>query len=1332
MKRVGFARAILFSWLVVSIWSLSRYSLCLAASTPLPDEAATKTLPYAALLEEFGNPPAQYGQIDLWWWEAGHLSKEKMRWELEQLKDKGIAGTWLYPRFVYDEPLRPDPKYWSEGWWDFVRFAMQESQHLGLTSWFSDHTAHQFIQNRLRLERKSNPALMGHRLAIHEKESKGAGPIEVAVAIDEQILYAAAYKECDGGLDYSSRKDLRESITGQTLKWSAPGTGWLVSVVVSQPYDLDFFSPTLVDRWVELLAGSYEHHLPNYMGKTIVAYGPDERPILTRNILFSPSIVSKIRAEKGYDVTPLLVGLFHEMGSKTDQIRCDYYGTMFSLLEENFYKPFLDRLHAYGLKYVTVAPLGGDDLLQPIAESGDFMRYMRWFDVTGTEDPFELPITERNFLDSKVDSSVADLYGNKRDAVLGYWASGWGVTQDEKLAWTNMNYAYGVNLFTQEGGLYTLMGGWYEYVPPQVDYYQPYWKYFKPFADYVRRLSFIMSQGRHRPEVALLYPLSTIQANWVAGRTSGPEGANYGDAKYILSAFNPGAVAASNTAIDLLKRIYRSGIDIDFIDQSSIEAAAIEDGKLKVADMEFKVLVLPAVTTIPTAVLKAVKDFYASGGTVVAFGHLPEASAEHGRGDPEIRSLLTAIFGISPLGRRLEIVKRSNANGGKAFFVPSNSSIVPRIVASAFVPDVVASEKGIYHTHREAGDVQIFFLFNAEARKRNLSVRFRVNGVPEVWDAYTGQIRRIYRYERFADATKVRFEMEPYQGVVVVFPRTSPGPEVLEDSLTSITKVEDTARGVRLQGYSEKGGDQRARLRIGDQELISFGHAEAPSPAMQLQGPFTIKLEPTMDNRWGDFHYPASNEVIGAEADSFKYMEERQQAGISLGWDRKKFDDSGWPVVTYSYGPYWWHIGPFEEGKEPSTLLEHAKRGVIETQTYQSAGRSLKWEPYNFSQRFGYFGDIQSSWGGLLGVSENFLVFNQASIPHATHYLLTFLYADEAHETVLYFGGSPEKAGYLQSPSPSVRNDLASSTNRFYVPYRKQAWVNGQSVLDAQSKEGEEARASVHLSKGWNPILLKIVQRSGTKTATYAIIRDSEAPPADPYVPELRWFSDSPPVIYDLTPQKDHRVGWYRFNAPPGLVGMRLAAKARGIEAWINGEKVPVQNGAIKLASPIQQASQVALRVEQEPGTYAGAVFSQPIAFDCSEGEIGLGDWSNYGLETYSGIVVYGKTVNIREDQLRGKLILDLGSVKVVAEVLVNGNSAGVRLARPFSFDITDLLKPGQNTIEIKVANTLANHMRSYPTHYIHKGQTVSGLLGPVRLNFLSPVTLNAASRHNP
>jgi hypothetical protein len=36
------------------------------------------------------------------------------------------------------------------------------------------------------------------------------------------------------------------------------------------------------------------------------------------------------------------------------------------------------------------------------------------------------------------------------------------------------------------------------------------------------------------------------------------------------------------------------------------------------------------------------------------------------------------------------------------------------------------------------------------------------------------------------------------------------------------------------------------------------------------------------------------------------------------------------------------------------------------------------------------------------------------------------------------------------------------------------------------------------IKKGWNPILLKLVQRPGPTMATHAVIRDSEPPAADP------------------------------------------------------------------------------------------------------------------------------------------------------------------------------------------------------------------------------------------
>src|SRR5690606_23844111 len=128
----------------------------------------------------------------------------------------------------------------------------------------------------------------------------------------------------------------------------------------------------------------------------------------------------------------------------------------------------------------------------------------------------------------------------------------------------------------------------------------------------------------------------------------------------------------------------------------------------------------------------------------------------------------------------------------------------------------------------------------------------------------------------------------------------------------------------------------------------------------------------------------------------------------------------------------------------------------------------------------------------------------------------------------------------------------------------------------------------------------------------------------------------------------------------------------------------PVQDGVITLPAAIPSVSQVALRVEQEQGTYGGAVFSEPVAFTCEQGQIALGDWCQYGLATYSGIGVYGKDIELTKTQLAGKVLLELGDANTVAEVLVNGKPAGVRMSRPFRYDITKFVREGRNRLEIK------------------------------------------------
>jgi hypothetical protein len=124
---------------------------------------------------------------------------------------------------------------------------------------------------------------------------------------------------------------------------------------------------------------------------------------------------------------------------------------------------------------------------------------------------------------------------------------------------------------------------------------------------------------------------------------------------------------------------------------------------------------------------------------------------------------------------------------------------------------------------------------------------------------------------------------------------------------------------------------------------------------------------------------------------------------------------------------------------------------------------------------------------------------------------------------------------------------------------------------------------------------------------------------------------------------------------------------------------------------------------------------------------------SEPGIKFYSGTATYLKTFDLPESAISHQpsaILLDLGNVRELAEVRVNGQSLGVVWAPPFRVDITDAVKPGANRLEIEVVNFWPNRIigdASLPPDQrltktnirkLTSGTPLmeSGLLGPVRL----------------
>jgi hypothetical protein len=123
-------------------------------------------------------------------------------------------------------------------------------------------------------------------------------------------------------------------------------------------------------------------------------------------------------------------------------------------------------------------------------------------------------------------------------------------------------------------------------------------------------------------------------------------------------------------------------------------------------------------------------------------------------------------------------------------------------------------------------------------------------------------------------------------------------------------------------------------------------------------------------------------------------------------------------------------------------------------------------------------------------------------------------------------------------------------------------------------------------------------------------------------------------------------------------------------------------------------------------------------------------DNSDKGVKYFSGTGTYTKTVTAPAEWFKpgAHLWIDLGEVKNLAEVAVNGKPLGVVWHKPYRVDVTGVLKPGANELTIKVANAWVNRLigdqqpdekvkYTFTTVKPYKADSpllASGLLGPV------------------
>ena len=1295
-----------------------RLRVLLVAGALLLPAASVRAAPPAGVPERapdldarpgFAKPPPGYGVVPFFWWLGDPLTRERLAWILGQMEGMGVAGYQI--NYAHSDrggrswglTYPSEPALFSEDWWQLVGWFMGEAKKQGAAVSLSDYT----------------------------------------LGFGQGYMVDAILRE-------------HPEVRGQVLKMT--GDGRVAPETVE--WSLNPVHPRTGALYADAFFGQFERRFPGEGGKGLNFFFSDELGFGVDGRLWSDNFAAEFRRRKGYDLAPELAALFKDIGPRTPKVRLDYRDVLAALSEEGFFKPVYDWHQQRGM--IMGCDHGGRG--RNVVEFGDYFRTQRWNQGPGSDQPG----LGRDLIKAKVAASIAHLYERPRVWLEGFYGSGWGTTAAGFVDATLANYAMGYNLLGIHGMYYSTHGGWWEWAPPDNTFRMPYWRHLRGFMDCQQRLAYLLSQGHHRCDVAILYPVAPAEAD-LGGRE---------------------AVAA---AFDTAQKLYAKGIDFDFIDFESVDRAAIVgagDGDgltrgrpdtapvLRVAGEKYRVLVLPGMRAIRHSTLVKAAAFKRAGGRVLAVGALPEASDRVGRDDPEVAALVRELF---PDGATADV----------AAAIPFRDYVGPG-----------------YVLHRRIGPRDVYAIYNAP---RGTECFFRATGAVELWDPWTGGTRPLAVVSQTPEGTKLKLPLTEKEMQLIVF---GPG--------TSTFASAPSALGIR--------------------------HSAIP-----LEGPWEFELAPTLDNRFGDFHWPPTKALVGAEARRLKYAEE---TGLNPGWQDPRVDDTKWATATCGFGPRFWKLGPLPDGAQADAALA-ALAEVDPAQPVAIGGKSYRWQPYEFSWRYGLQDDcarqgyhglkerVADEFIGLGGIKHGHPACSRVAEPGGSrYYLWTSVPAAQATNAPISCGGleparawlngaplaagagyaalrpganalllrydaigrgwfvvggagpaqEPAGAGAAFSPAASwiwwpgetegvatrhFRRDFTVASrpiaarlritcdNSYRVSVNGRAagsgseWtrvqeydvkellhaganaievearnVGGEGGLIAElilrDRQGEEVRIGTDAQWMAAPARGAAAQPAQV-VATFAeslwakhelgpprvdaAAVAAEDPQAMPWNLDLamRWHTDVGRLPLDIRPGEAQPAGWYRFVSPPGLTGLELPTRGR-VRAWADGQELAVEGapGAWHAAvpRPTHAPVVVALRVEQVRGDYGGAAFDDYLRLTCGPGELAAGDWSQAGvLETYSGGAWYRKTVEIPAAR---EVVLDLGNVAASAEVRVNGKSAGIRVSPPWTVDVTDLVRPGSNRIEVLVCNTLANHYVTIPTHY--RGDLASGLLGPVSL----------------
>lgn len=689
--------------------------------------------------DAFKNPPIEYRPIPLWFWNNSTIHEEELKTQFQQMIAKdGYGGCAILP---FGNQFRPE--YLSNDYFALYEKAIKEAEKAGVQ--MSLYDEYGFPSGSMgAINGDDTPRFMNK---YPNETIKRLDKVEYAVSPGETFSQPLPKGELMAALAMdtvtSKRISLRNNIQNGKVNWTIPQGAWKVFFFVcvkdGDP-NVDYLSPDAVKLFIKETHEAYYQRFPTAFGKTITSTFFDE-PTMYRagGRMWTNDFNVKFTKQYGFSPELLYPALWRTIGDDTAAARNYLFGFRSQLYAEGFMKTIQEWSQAHGIQ--STGHQDQEEILNPVSVSGDLMLCGKYMDIPGIDKIGGGRPTEQFY---KVVSSSA--YNWDKSFVMSETYGAMGNISVQTLYTIAMEqYAKGVNHLIPHAVWYNDRSVTFL---PELSYRNPlYNKDLPDFNKFLSRLNYLLArEGRHVADIALIYPIESMQAEHYLDGAKG----HY-----------EGGVDIPNTDYTRISTILTDSLGKDFTylhPEVINDKCQIKGNKLllnnKINKEEYSILIIPSMKTISVANLKKIEKFYNAGGCLLFTTQLPEQSAEFGQ-DKKVKDTIHRILNDNKKGK------------GKAFFIPNPSSqSIKEVLASCELTFDVdfANHQPLNYIHKVCDNRSVYYFANLGESPRSSEIVLKGKIHPVLFNPHTGETSDITFTHQANGKTETTVLTLPLQG----------------------------------------------------------------------------------------------------------------------------------------------------------------------------------------------------------------------------------------------------------------------------------------------------------------------------------------------------------------------------------------------------------------------------------------------------------------------------------------------------------------------------------------------------------------------------------------